>query len=68
MDGNFNKSAFKQLENTLADALKAGKKVDVKIDVIHSGDSLRPDGFVVDYVIDGVPDTKVFFNKPGGSQ
>ncbi len=66
MDGNFNKSAFKQLENTLADALKAGKKVDVKIDVIHSGDSLRPDSFRVQYSIDGIKDAEFFKNVAGG--
>ena len=45
MNGSFNMTEFRNLERTLEDALKAGKTVDVKIDVIHSGDSLRPDGF-----------------------
>jgi hypothetical protein len=66
MNGSFNMKAFRNLERTLEDALKAGKKVEVKIDVVHSGDSLRPEAFVVDYVIDSIPDTKTFFNKAGG--
>jgi hypothetical protein len=66
MDGNFNMGAWKTLENTFADALGSGKTVDVNIDVIYNGASGRPDAFVVDYVIDGVPETKTFMNRPGG--
>lgn len=69
MDGNFNKGEFKKLENTFAEALKDGKKVDVKIDVVHSTDSLRPDQFVVKYQIDGGRPVNVEFdNLPGGGK
>ncbi len=44
MNGNFNMGAYRDLERKLADALEADKTVHVKIDVIHSGDSARPDG------------------------
>lgn len=66
MDGNFNMGAWKTLENKFADALGSGKTVDVNIDVIYNSASGRPDAFVVDYVIDGVPETKTFMNRPGG--
>lgn len=66
MDGNFNMGAWKTLETRFADALKDGKTVDVNIDVIYNGSSGRPDAFVVDYVIGGVPETKTFMNRPGG--
>lgn len=66
MNGSLNNKEFKNLETTLADALKAGKKVDVKIDVVHSGDSLRPDKFMVTYVIDGAPKRATFTNQAGG--
>lgn len=66
MDGNFNMGAWKTLETRFADALKDGKTVDVNIDVIYNGSSGRPDAFVIDYVIGGVPETKTFMNRPGG--
>jgi hypothetical protein len=66
MNGSFNQTEFRNLERTLETALQNGKKVEVKIDVIHQGDSLRPDKFIVKYTIGGVPDLLEFFNKIGG--
>ncbi|CNL81833.1 DNA/RNA non-specific endonuclease [Yersinia aldovae] len=67
MDGNLNKGAWKQMENTWANALKDGKKVDVNIQPIYSGDSTRPDRFIVKYSIDnGRPVNIDFKNTPGG--
>ncbi len=66
MNGSFNRTEFRNLERTLEDALKAGKKVEVKIDVIHSGDSARPDGFAIKYVIDGVKKDAFLNNTAGG--
>jgi hypothetical protein len=66
MNGSFNQTEFRNLERTLETALQNGKKVEVKIDIIHQGDSLRPDKFIVKYTIDGVPDLLEFFNKIGG--
>jgi DNA/RNA non-specific endonuclease len=66
MNGNFNKGAFRDMERMLADAAANGKNVHVKIDIVHSGDAARPDKFIVDYKIDGVPDRATFRNKAGG--
>jgi hypothetical protein len=66
MNGSFNQTEFRNLERTLADALKAGKKVEVKIDVIHGGDSARPDKFILTHTIDGVKEFTEFLNKVGG--
>jgi filamentous hemagglutinin len=67
MNGNFNKGAFKKLENMLADAVASGKKVHVKIDVVHTGDKMRPDQFVIKYQIENeAPMRKIFDNSPGG--
>ena len=67
MDGNFNKIAWKKMENKWADALKDGKKVDVNIQPIYSGDNTRPDRVIVKYSIDGNRPVNVDFkNSPGG--
>ncbi|QUY47603.1 DNA/RNA non-specific endonuclease [Serratia plymuthica] len=67
MDGNLNNGVWKQMENTWANALKDGKKVDVNIQPIYSGDSTRPDRFIVKYSIDnGRPVNIDFKNTPGG--
>ena len=66
MDGNFNMGAWRSMEDGFAEALRSGKTVDVNIEVIYRNDGARPDAFVVDYVIDGVPETKTFMNRPGG--
>jgi len=67
MDGNLNKGAWKKMENTWANALKDGKKVDVNIQPIYSGSSTRPDRFIVKYSIDnGRPVNIDFKNTPGG--
>ncbi|WP_249939006.1 DNA/RNA non-specific endonuclease, partial [Tenebrionicola larvae] len=67
MDGNLNKGAWKQMENTWAKALGEGKAVKVNIQPSYIGDSVRPDKFKVVYSIDGGrPIEKVFNNAPGG--
>ena len=66
MNGNFNKGAWKVMENKLADAAAAGKKVEVKIEVIYGRDGVRPEGFRVQYQIDGVKSSRNFENRPGG--
>jgi filamentous hemagglutinin len=67
MDGNLNKGAWKQMENTWANALKDGKPVNVKIEPVYSGDSVRPDKFTVVYQIDGGRSVReTFQNAPGG--
>lgn len=67
MDGNLNKSAWKQMENTWANALKEGKTVDVNIQPIYSGNNTRPDRIIVQYSINGGrPVSADFKNSPGG--
>ncbi|WP_198574662.1 DNA/RNA non-specific endonuclease [Caulobacter hibisci] len=62
MDGALNKSGWKVMENEWAAALKDGKAVDVDIKAVFDGDSKRPEAFRVEYVIDGKPSTRTFFN------
>jgi len=67
MNGNLNKGAWKQMENTWAKALSEGKEVKVNIQPSYVGDSVRPDKFYVEYMIDGGrPIEKTFKNAPGG--
>lgn len=67
MDGNLNKGAWKQMENTWANALKDGNKVDVNIHPIYSGNNTRPDRVIVKYSIDGGRSVNIDFkNSPGG--
>lgn len=66
-DGNLNMGAWKQMENTWAKALKADLDVQVRIDPVYGGDSLRPTRFDVSYQVEGRPPaTRTFQNRPGG--
>ncbi|MDU4961561.1 MAG: hemagglutinin repeat-containing protein [Sporomusaceae bacterium] len=53
MNSTLNRSEYKSLENTWKKALEEGKIVNVKIEPIYQGNSLRPAKFKVDYTIDG---------------
>jgi filamentous hemagglutinin len=53
MDKILNNGPWKSMEKQLADALKAGKNVSIKIDVGYSGASARPSKFVVSAIIGG---------------
>lgn len=66
MNGNLNQGAWKALENKFATALKDGKSVDVKIDVMYKDAGARPDRFKVTYNIDGDIRTRTFLNTLGG--
>jgi filamentous hemagglutinin len=67
MNGNFNKGAFRDMERMLADAVTAGKKVEVKIEIQYGSSGGRPDGFLARYIIDGGREViKAFKNNPGG--
>ncbi|MDC9581627.1 DUF637 domain-containing protein [Xenorhabdus sp. PR6a] len=68
MDGNLNKGAWKQMENTWASALKEGKQVNVKIEPIYNSNSVRPDKFNVKYSIDGARPVIVNFNNSAGGK
>jgi hypothetical protein len=53
MDSTLNKSEYKSLENTWKKALEEGKTMEVTIEPIYKGDSIRPSEFKIDYTIDG---------------
>lgn len=63
MNSNLNRGQWKQLENSWADAIKAGKRVEVEILSVFSGTSKRPIGFSVVYKIDGQPFRRTFKNE-----
>ena len=66
-DQNFNRGAYKQLENEWDAALKSGKTVKVDITPHYSGTSLRPEKLTLNYSINGqMQDPIVFKNAPGG--
>lgn len=63
MDAKLNQGDFAKLENTLADAVKDGADVRLKVEPIYEGDSTRPSEFRVTYSIDGDKDVVVFKNE-----
>ena len=54
-----NRSDWAALEQAWKKALLNGQEVRVAIDVLYSGNSLRPDGFMVQYTVDGVQHSAV---------
>ena len=62
MDAKLNQGDFAKLENTLADAVKDGAVVKLKIEPVYEGNSTRPTEFRVSYSINGDKDTVVFKN------
>ena len=63
MDAKLNQGDFVKLENTLADAVKDGADVRLKVEPVYEGDSARPSEFRVTYSIDGDKDAVVFKNE-----
>nr|WP_272945919.1 DNA/RNA non-specific endonuclease [Endomicrobium proavitum] len=64
-DSNLNLSAYKKLENILAQALKDGKSVTVNIQPKYEGTSLRPSKLDIKYSIDNEKFSDVLLNKSG---
>ncbi|MEG2018790.1 MAG: DNA/RNA non-specific endonuclease [Clostridium sp.] len=62
MNGHINKSEYRKLEKTWESALKSNQEVVVDIKPKYSGDSQRPDRFVINYTIDGKKFKKILFN------
>lgn len=62
MEGKLNKGDYAKLEDTLAEAVKDGADVRMKVEPVYSGDSNRPDEFRVSYTIDGDKEVVVFKN------
>lgn len=65
-DMNFNRGAYKALENSWQRSLDAGQAVSVNIKPTYLGNSLRPNALEIHYTIDGVPYRQTYFNRPGG--
>jgi len=63
MDAKLNQGDFLKLEKTLADAVKDGADVRLKVEPIYEGASTRPSEFRVTYSIDGDKDAVVFKNE-----
>ncbi|MBD3636470.1 MAG: DNA/RNA non-specific endonuclease [Crocinitomicaceae bacterium] len=60
---NLNQGAWKQMENTWAAEMVAGKDVKIEVEAVFSGSSQRPDAFEVSYWIDGVKTEATFINQ-----
>ena len=63
MDAKLNQGDFKKLETTLADAVKDGADVKLKVEPVYEDNSTRPVEFRVTYSIDGDKDAVVFKNE-----
>lgn len=63
MDSNLNRGDYVKLENSLAEAVKDGKDVRLKVEPKYEGDSARPSEFKVSYTIDGDKEVVVFRNE-----
>ena len=62
MDAKLNRGDFAKLENTLADAVKNGADVRMKVEPVYEGDSMRPTEFRVSCSVDGEKDAVIFKN------
>ena len=65
MDSKLNREGgdYYKLEKTLADAVKDGADVRLKVEPVYENDSNRPSEFKVSYTIDGDRQTTVFRNE-----
>ena len=62
-DAHINEVDFKNLENELAQEVRAGKEVYVKVEPVYEGNSRRPSAIVVTYSINGVENVRIFPNN-----
>jgi hypothetical protein len=65
-DRNFNRGAYRKLEDQWASALRAGKRVDVRIVPVYEGASRRPSYVNVWFWIDGHLESQRFPNERHG--
>ncbi len=63
MERGLNRGDYAKLEGTLAEAVKDGADVRMKVEPVYNGDSSRPDEFRVSYSIDGDKEVVVFKNR-----
>lgn len=65
-DSNFNRGAYRVMEDGWVEALKAERKVFVTIEPHYIGTSRRPDSITVTWEIDGQKESQKFSNDPKG--
>lgn len=65
-DQNFNRGAYRALEDKWAGEIRSGRKVVVDISASYIGNSKRPDQINVKWKIDGRPFAKLLPNRRGG--
>lgn len=65
-DANFNRGAYRALEDKWAKSLRGGHRVHVNIIPHYGGTSQRPDSLNVTWSIDGKTKRKIFTNQKGG--
>ena len=63
MDHDLNHGDYAKLENTLAEAVKDGADVRLKVEPVYDGNSTRPAEFRVSYSVDGEKTVTVFKNE-----
>lgn len=64
MDSELNQHGdYMKMENTLADAMRDGAKVELKVEPMYESNSTRPTEFRVTYTIDGEKEVAVFKNE-----
>lgn len=69
MNGNLNTSDWKRVENRMADALRDGKSVEARVEVVYKDAGDRPSHFAISYSVDGGRAKRVEFeNVAGGSK
>ena len=61
-DANVNMKDFKNLEMQLANEVRAGNDLRVRIEPQYKGDSMRPDSLIVTYTINGEESVRIFRN------
>ena len=62
-DAKINQGDYKKLENQLADCVKQGDDVRVKVEPQYTGDSYRPDSIAYTYSINGETNVRIFPNE-----
>ncbi len=64
MDSELNQHGdYMKMENTLADAMQDGAKVELKVEPVYESNATRPSEFKVTYTIDGEKEVAVFKNE-----
>ena len=66
MAGEVNHGDFYKLEKKLADAVKAGDEVKMKVEPVYEGTSNKPSEYRVTHIINGEKEVVVFNNRNEG--